>query len=175
MYIISVCKWQRLYPQDSILIWIYTMQINYITLHYITSRKHCYRSFIIQLTSQWHALTYITGALYERLVVLMHCWCDVNDHNAKSYYQHTWWHDTVNTTIMYNSGGGNTKRELKGSQRGLVMSETHVSYSSIDRRMLDQWNVHWAILHCMYANRSQSRTVSLTPSNIVMFGQGYGY
>ena len=34
MYIILVCKWQCLYPQDCILIWIYRMQINYITLHY---------------------------------------------------------------------------------------------------------------------------------------------
>ena len=76
---------------------------------------------------------------------------------------------------MYNSGGGNTKREVKGSPSGLVMSETDVSYSSIDRRMLDQWNVDGAILHSTYANRSQSRTVLLTPSNTVMLGQGYGY
>jgi len=33
MYIILVCKWQCLYPQDYILIWIYRTQINYITLH----------------------------------------------------------------------------------------------------------------------------------------------
>ena len=32
MYIILVCKWQCLYPQDCILIWIYRTQINYITI-----------------------------------------------------------------------------------------------------------------------------------------------
>ena len=71
---------------------------------------------------------------------------------------------------MYNSGGGNTKWEVQGSPSGLVMCETDVSYSSIDRRMLDQWNVHGAILHCMYANRSHLRTVSPTPSNTAMLG-----
>jgi len=34
MYIILIGKWQCLYPQDCILIWIYRTQINYITLHY---------------------------------------------------------------------------------------------------------------------------------------------
>ena len=33
MYIMLVCMWQCLYPQDCILIWIYRTQINYITLH----------------------------------------------------------------------------------------------------------------------------------------------
>jgi len=32
MCIILVCKWQCLYPQDCILIWLYRTQINYITL-----------------------------------------------------------------------------------------------------------------------------------------------
>jgi len=31
MYIMLVCMWQCLYPQDCILIWIYRTQINYIT------------------------------------------------------------------------------------------------------------------------------------------------
>jgi len=41
MYIMLVCKWQCLHPQDCILIWIYRMEINYLTLHYFNSNSLC--------------------------------------------------------------------------------------------------------------------------------------
>ena len=87
------------------------------------------------------------------------------------------WDSVQLKTIPYTlelCGWEHWKREVKVSS-GLVMGGTDISCSSIDRRMLDQWNVYGAILHCMYVNRSKSRPVLPTPSNTVMFGPGFGY
>ena len=58
MYIILVCKWQCIYPQDCILIWIYRTQINYITSQHLTDlwvkgNWHCTSLLEANAWSHW--------------------------------------------------------------------------------------------------------------------------
>jgi len=61
MYIISVCKWHCLYPQDCILIWIYRMQINYITLHCCCIKRYYNKLTLFSPHSNGSKIFYQSG------------------------------------------------------------------------------------------------------------------